>query len=302
MRPSIDSNVNRITGAIRYKPFRNLTLRTEYTKERRERERNHAEAWHLPDVTTRDIFTLSLYSRVLKKAKLSAKYVYQKTNQGNDNSVIHYEPQHSNQGILSLSWTPFPWMTALLNYNITKDKTDGLQIRDYYGAVVGSANDRERLKERLFGSVTFQLTEKLSLSPSYTYLYDEIEQDLVYDAWISGNLVDDGVKDKSKVQNYAVNVMYVPANNLSINAMLNYTKSSGEFHPGISEALNPGSVALFSEVRKEEITCELEGTYNFRNGWNVGLIYRYTDYDDESFDNPETGDCSSTMMMISKKW
>lgn len=305
VRPSIDTKVARLTGLMRYKPYRGVTLKGEYKHVRKEREETDAAAWNLPDSTNRNIGSLSLYWRIFNKAKLTAKWRYERISQETDDTrvVLNVEPEQINQGIVSLSWTARPWITALFNYNITRDKTDTLQILDDHGAVVSQADDRARLNQRIFGSVTFQLANEFSVTPSYTYVSRKTKQDLVYDSLSPQDLiVDEDIEDKSEVHSYSLNAAYVPIENLRLNMLVTYVESRGEFYPKTSEALNPITIAQFSEVSKDELTCELEGMYECKNGWGVGLRFKYTDYDDNSFDNPESGQHTSTMMMVSKKW
>lgn len=299
VKPSISSIIDQITETIRYKPFRGFTLKGEYTH--KEKDRKNADEWSLPTLTTYDIYTLSTYSKISKHTKLTVKYIYQNINQKEDtiisDDISDIEPEHSNQGIVSLSWTPLHWLSAFLRYDKTEDTTHNLQILD----TSDGNHFRESLEDSLCGSITFCLREDISLTPTYTYMHTKINQDLVYSG-TSYEIVDEAVENTDKAHNYALNLSYRPKDNLSLSATIDYTKSYGMFYSTDATATESVSIASFSEVEVEELTYSLEGTYEFKNGWGLGLEYSYTDLEDDSYDGSESGDYHSTLMMLSKKW
>ncbi len=303
-RSPISSKSTKVTGAVRYRPRNGLTLNAEYIQERKDRKDRNAEEWYLPKSLDSDTYSLSVASRILSSLKLRAKYLYREMDQETQGPAMGIVPSSSNEGTVSLTWTPARRVCALLHYHIAEDKKDDLEMVDSTGTVVNGADKRKKSMERLFGSVTFGLSENLSLTPSYTYIDGRIDQDLVYGGpWPpTAPVVDEGVENQSKGHHYAMNIIYSPMKNLDLGAQVSYTKSHEWFCPKNSDALNPISIASFSEVETKELTCEFEGTYEFKNQCSLSLSYRYTDLNDDSSDNPESGTYHLTQIMISKRW
>jgi hypothetical protein len=294
VKPSISSNVDKLSSTVRYRPINRLTLNAEYIYERTERD--NADEWKIARVTTRDILSFSLNTSIIKKLTLRAKYTHQEA----DAPAYNNQPDSSDEGKVSLSWSPLKWTYALLSYSIMKENRDNIYYIDE--GVQVTANNRERRLDRLLGSISFIVFDNLTITTSYYYLRNKTEQDLLYDntGLNPGYHTDSGVLYKDSSHTYAANVNYIPKKKINLNADVSYTESKGNFYPG-----NPLSATSLSEsetnVKIRETNCVVRGDYEFKKGWGLGVKYNYVDYND-LLNNSNDGILHVLLVTISKKW
>jgi opacity protein-like surface antigen len=192
-------------------------------------------------------------------------------------------------------------VVTFLSYNVAREKRDG-------SFSTTEADSRDVRRDRVTGSLTLLLTERLSLTTAYSYLHNEIEQDIFY-----GNIADPDnpfadpdVRYRDTAHNYMAGLHLMPEENLSLNAEVSHTRSNGDFRAGNPVALDPIDIASLSEVRLRETEYSLSGDYRLKSGWGFGLVYRYSDFDNrlENPLNPTTFDGSAhiALVTVSKKW
>lgn len=303
VRPSINYTKNRFKGSVRYKPLRGLALRTDYTWKRKEIDDRNALDWHLPSATTDNIYDIGGTWRALKNLKIKARYLYENTDHEVRGPVVNIDPETTHQGILSCTWLPVDRLTLLINYNLTRETTDELQILDSHGEVISDVRDAETTKQRALASATYWLSEKLSLTGSYAYLDTEVTQDLAYDAWAPAEpFADNGARSESKAHCYSTSLMYAVTSQLNVSAMVDYTESKGRFSSELDNFLDPDSITVYSRADADEWNYSLKGLYELENGWEVEMGVRYSDLDDDSYDNPAEGDVFSSQLQLSKRW
>jgi hypothetical protein len=289
VKPSISSNIDLLSSTVRYRPFNRVTLNAEYIYERTERD--NADEWNLPRVTDRNILSFSVITSIIKKLNLRAKYTHQEV----DSPAYNNQPDSSDEGKISLSWSPLNWASALLSYSIKKENRDNIYYIDEEVPV--TANNRERWLDRLLGSISFIVLDNLTITTSYYYLSNKTEQDLLYN---NTDLdpsyhIDYGVLYKDSSHTYAANVNYIPKKNINLNADVSYTESRGNFYPG-----DPLSLSL-SDLKIRETDCVLRGDYEFKKGWGLEVKYNYVDYND-LLNNSNDGTLHVLLVTISKKW
>ncbi|MCJ7600512.1 MAG: hypothetical protein MUO63_03310 [Desulfobulbaceae bacterium] len=304
VRHSVEPTIDRLTTALRYRPFSGLNIKAEYTRKSKEISDENAQDWHLPTETINNIYQIGLYGRAFKKVKVTARYIHTDTDHDSEGPMVNIEPERSDQGILSLTWMPATWVIGIFSADVTSLTTDNLQILDYSGQTVGEASNADSLNQRLMESLTFSLTEKLSLTESYTYMKSKVNQDLVYQAFPPGStpFVDQNVLNENEAQSLSLTTTYLASKKLTLSALFDYTISEGGFYPSTTEALTPESIAIFSKSHMKEMAYGAEGRYEFDNGLGLDLRCRYAKFEDESFDSPETGNYFTTLLLISKKW
>jgi hypothetical protein len=118
-------------------------------------------------------------------------------------------------------------------------------------------------------------------------------------------VVDPGVPYKDTAQNYALDITYVPKNSISFGGGISYTVSRGTFFPSSPDFIEPVSIASFSDLKIHETACSLFGEYKFKNGFVLGVRYRYSnikDVLDNSNDDVQDGTAHIIMATISKRW
>jgi hypothetical protein len=64
--------------------------------------------------------------------------------------------------------------------------------------------------------------------------------------------------------------------------------------------LNTAEIAQFSGSSTEEVNVRFDIDHDLGAGWGLGLGLRYTDWQDDSFDNPSDGEFMGGLLKISK--
>ena len=296
IKPSISSTVDMLSGTVRYRPIKRLTLNAEYIHERTDRD--NSDEWKVSKVTVRDAVSLSVSTRIIEKMNLRAKYTHQEV----DAPAYNIQPNSSDEGKVSLSWSPLKWATGILSYSITKEKREDIYYIDLMGSQIPAEN-REGLRNRLLGSITFIVSNNLSITPSYAYMRNKIAQDLVYDNTLSdpGYHTDSNVLYKDEAHVYAVNLNYLPGKNINLNADVSHIESKGKFSPGgiISTVTSPSESEANAKIRETSYTVKAD--YEIIKGWGVGIKYNYLNYNDLLSDSND-GTLHTILATISKRW
>lgn len=299
VKNSISSATDMLSTTARYRPFSGLTLRGEYSYEHIRRQDN--DEWEIPDSTVKNTASLSADLRIMRTLKLSAKY----TNKNITGPAYNTDPDHSNEGKISLSWVPLPQISTLLSYNITREKSSALHYLDGDGDIIPGAENRDVKKDWLLGSVTFLILKDLSLTTSYAYIHNRTQQDITYSDTSGTLFVDSYVPYKDTAHNYALDLNYLPKNNITFGAGVSHTISNGTFYPDDTNLTQPVSIASFSELKTKETVYSASVEYRFKRGFATGIQYRYSTLDD-ALDNPyddvKDGRAQIILLTLSKKW
>ncbi len=295
------SSVNDIfSGIVRYRPIKGLALRGEYSYENTRRK--DAADWTLPDSTQKNTVALSADLRVIKGLNLKAKYTHKDIN----NPSTNMQPDHSDEGKVSISWIPLPKINALVTYSIAKEKRNGLLFLDELQNPISGPEKRDVTRESLLGNITFLVLKDLSLTASYANMHNKVQQDIAYN--IDGILppgYDSMVPYKNTAHNYGLDVSYIPKKNMTFNAGVSHTIASGKFYPSDVNLVQPVSIASFSELKTRETAYSASGEYQFNGGITAGIQYRYNTFKDlldNIYDDANDGRSSIILLTISKKW
>jgi predicted porin len=304
IRPAISAVTDTVSATGRFRVTSGITVRAEFSYDNIDRE--DAEKWFLPGSTTKMTASLSTDVRVARNAKLMAKYIHQFV----DNPATNIEPNHSDEGRVSFAWVPFPALSTLVSYRIVNEKRNDLQFVEQdpvSGSVLvaGSPDSRDAFRHRFLGSVTYLLLKDLSLTASYSYIHNKVKEDLAYTDLSDNLLFDHRVPESDTTNNYSFDVNYMPSNNISLAAGVNYTVSSGGFIPSDVNLVQPVSIASFSELKTRETGYSASAEYRFKNGFSAGLRYRYSVFDDvlnNPYDDLNDGSAHIVLLTLSKKW
>jgi predicted porin len=287
---SISAISDAVSGTVRYRPFKGVMLKADYTYE--DIRRNDVEDWFtIPESTQRQKLSLSADVRITSGLKLRAKYTHKDIN----NPATNIEPDHSDEGLLTLSWMPLPGLNTYISYAIKEEKRNTVDFVNYVTDEVETANNRKVHDDRIIGTVSYVLLRNLSLTASYAYIHNRVRQDIRLSPddpalWIGQ------VPYKTSDHNYSFDVHYSPKSFISLDAGISYTLSHGTFY---------NSLASFSELKTREITYSASGEYQFKGGFSAGLQYRYSTLKD-LLDNPyngiDDGRVSIALLTLSKKW
>lgn len=295
IRQSISSEVDTVSGSVRYRLIKGVTLNLGYLY--KETDRSDTGEWAVPETTTEQAVTVAATARVSSNLKIKGRYKHRDI----DNPAYNTQPEQSDSGIISVSWTPWSRVVAFAGYDIIRESRDG----DF---TTTEAQSRDVKRDRVTGSLTFLITEYLSLTTSYSYLHNEIEQDIFY-----GNISapaspfeDPGVSYRDTAHNYTAGLHLMPEKDLSLSAEVSHTRSRGDFRPGNPVALDPVDIASLSNVRIRQTEYSLSGDYHLKSGWGFGILYRFCDFDNrlDNTLNPTMFDGSAhiALVTVSKKW
>ncbi len=294
VKPSISSISKTLSGTVRYRPSNRLTLKAKYSND--DIRRKDADEWDIPDRTTTNSASVSADMRIKRNLKLKAGYTHKSIN----NPSTNVEPDSTDEGNVSASWIPLTWINTLLSYNIKDENRNELHFAD-----TEEAGNRDVKKHRMLGSVTFLVLKDTSITTSYAYIDNTTKQDIVYHDNPGNPNIDPYVPYDATAHNFAIDIMYVPHNRVSINAGLNHTRSKANFHPDDINLTQPVSISSFSELKTEETVYSVSGEYRFRNSFLSGLEYRYSDLDDlldKPDDDVEDGRAHVLLLTLSKEW
>jgi hypothetical protein len=294
VRPSISSQTNTVSVTGRYRPVKKVTLRARYTYD--DIQRRKADPWGIPDSTQKHIASLSADVRVIKGLKLKAAYAYKNIR----NPAYNIDPDHSNEGKLSVTWIPFPRLNTLLSYSIVEGERDHLHYTGFT-----EAEDRDVKRERLFGSVTLHARKNLSCTASYAYIHNKVRQDIVYHDTDGDPLVDPSVAYNDTAHNYAAVISYIPHDDISLNAGISHTSGKGHFSVADPNLTQPVPVDSFSRLKIRETVLSTSGEYRLKKGFSTGVQYRYSNYSDvldNQHDDTEDGTAHIIVLTVTKKW
>ncbi len=294
VEPAISSASDRVTGVVRYRPLSGVYLKAEYTYE--DIRRDVSPEWDVPKNTQKNAASLTADIRLIRGLDFRARY----THKFNNDPAYNTEPDRSDEGRVSVTWLPLSRLNATLTYSIVSERRDDLIFTD-----APNANNRDVSRNNLMGSVTYLLLKDLSVTASYAYMHDKTRQDIAYQDLLGVSHVDPFVPSKDLVHSYGLDLNYIPANNITINAGVSYTLSSGAFYPSDPDLLQPISIASFSQLKTRDILCFLSGEYRFKGGWAAGFQYRFSDFNDvldNPFDDVADGKAHIIVVTLSKRW
>jgi Putative outer membrane beta-barrel porin, MtrB/PioB len=298
--PSISSITDTASTTVRYRPFSRLTLRAEYDYDHIRRQNaqdwvlSEVYGWHIPEKTSHNTASLSADMRITGNLNLRAGYAHKHV----VNPAYNTDPDHSDEGHATISWTPLQRITTFVTYSIAKEERDDLLT--LIGNSTVDPKNRDVHRDRVMGAVTYLATENFSVTGSYTYIHDKIRQDIVM-----GDQLEPSVPDTDLAHSYGLTMNYIPNDRINLSAGVSYTLSSGAFSLTDPSLLQPISVASLSALKTRETDCSLSAEYNFRKGFSAGVRYRYIDFNDvldNPWDDVQDGRAHIALLTISKQW
>jgi predicted porin len=292
IRPSISSSTDTVSGNvrfgnIRYSIFKPLSINLGYAYKQisRENVENSVRDWDVPEETSESTVSFSARARLPMNLKMKINYRHIDINDPGGN----VEPDRSDGGVVSLTWTPITKATAFLSYGTTWEERKDLSNID--------VNNKDTSRQKLASSLSYLLKEDLSLTVGYAWFNNNTEQDVLYGDDFQTSpptpLLDEGVKYEDTADNYSVNISYIPRERIIMSAGGSWTRSSGEFSP---DSFN---VASLSEIDNTETVYSASGEYGFKNGLNLAVRYTYSDVENSE---TQSGTAQTVLMTASSKW
>lgn len=307
----ISSVSDMYSASVRFRALPNITLRGEINLEDIRRENN--EEWNTPDSTEKINMILSSDMKLHKNLKLKLRYTHKNVN----DPAHNIEPDNSDEIYASLSWNPVRNLTTFFSYSNRHDSRDSLHYlyaisSIEYEAVVGG---RKVDDERLTGVVNYMLLNNLSITGSYAFGRTTTSQDIMYacsttpapsscSAAPAGTpFADPMVPFRTVVQTFGLDLTYQPISQLTLNGGVSHTTAQGRFSP--SSLMGQNIIADFSELKTRETAVYASGEYRFKQGFALGLQYKYTELEDAAnniYDDVMDGKAHVAFLTLSKRW
>jgi hypothetical protein len=270
IRNSVSYDVDSVSASVRYRLRRGAFVLLTYGYEEKERERN--EEWSLPRRTREHALSLAGKVRLSRALKLRTSLSYRAV----DNPAYNTEPDDEYAASAGLSWKPLSGVSTYVGYRWRLEKRDTVSYES------GSTGDDRRVRrDTVRASITATPLEKLVVHASYSYLENDVEQDLAF-----GTTVEEGVEYEGLAHNYALSLAYTPRERLYVNTGVRHTRSRGNFAP------DPHNLADLSAFKIHETEYRASGSYRLPSGWGAGCDFRFTEFENvaENPDNPELSD------------
>jgi hypothetical protein len=281
---------------MRFSLIPKTNLNFKYSQKIKKVDEQSSLDWSNPPKTTKDEYEFRFSNWVIPKVRATAKINHIRVATELDTNSINNEPDQTNQFNLGVTWLVSPKIMAYANSFVAREETEGNQL----SGVTGGANVAEALRQQHLLSLSFNINDQLTLSPTYTYISDEQGRDIIWEG-----MVDSNYTNELEAHNYALHMMYLPAKEIQLNGSLDFTTTDGSYDPtspftGTSGTIDTAEIAQFSQSTTDEINLRLDADYDIGKGWGVGLDLRYTDWQDDSFDNPSEGDFIAGLLKITK--
>lgn len=293
VRDAISSTSDSISGIVRYRPLKGLTLRAEYTFENIRRD--FADLWGLPSSTEKGSLSISADMRVHRTVNIKARYTHKEV----DGPAYSYEPERADEGRISIAWNPLQRVNAFAGYMISKERRN-----DIFFTNTNSLGSRDVQRDRIIGNLTFLIIDNLSLTTSYSYIQNRTTQDITMQTLSpsSGPLKDSMVPYKDVGRIYGLDVNYEPREDVTLSGGINYTISRGIFYPSLSGFSDTQDL---SELKVREVVYSFNGEYRIKERVSLGLKYRYTtirDIVDNPNDDISNGRVHIILLTLTKRW
>ncbi len=294
--PGVESETDTATLGLRFSLIPKTNLNLKYTKKITKVEEQSSLDWSNPPKTTKDEYELGVSNWVIPKLRATAKLIHTRVATELELASINNEPDQTNQFNLGLTWSVSPKIVVFGSSYVAREETESNRMS---GAIT-NAGTAEALRQLHLISLAYMVNDKFSLSPTYTYISDEQGRDIVWDGMVDANYT-----NKQEAHSYALNMMFLPTKKANINCSIDYTTTDGSYDPtspftGISGTIDTIEIAQFSQSSTEEINVRFDADYDIGKGWGIGLDLRYTDWQDDSFDNPSEGEFMGGLLKISK--
>ncbi len=305
--PGVESKTDTASLRMRYSLIPKTNVSLQYTNQIKKVEDQSAENWARPPKQTRNIYEVGFTNWAIPKVRITGKYrnTNLDTDLGNEALIepVNNDPDHRNYFNLGLAWSITPSISAFLSGDATKDDTSHNRM----SGGVSNSGDGSALNQQYMASVSFSLSDKVTITPTYTYMKWEQWRDLAWETNFGAAVIDKDYWDRQRAHNLAVNFMVLPTKRLSFNGSADYTISRGYYYPSSPVTLgslifNTDKIAYISVLKTEEYNVRLDSSYALGRGWGLGLDLRYTVWRDDSSDNPSDGTFAGGLVKISKQF
>jgi outer membrane receptor protein involved in Fe transport len=303
VRDSIASSRDVLSATVRYRATDRLTLRGEYVNENIDRTTgtqgatlppppvNAPAFWDVPANTTKNTAKIALAYRIMNKLNFRADYSYMKV----DNPAYDTDPNKAQTARASLTWSPSTWVNTLLSYSTVHETRDELDA-----PLAGGSRDATR--NQGLASVTFVVGSRASITASYAYFLNKVDQTITFEDGTGAFSLEPGVpyQDVANVGSLALTYAPVDRVNLTASASRSYTRGNFSLM-GTSTVTNVGGIAELSNMKVVDSVYAAGIEMQLGKSLGSEIRYQYRKYEDQ-IDSSQDGTENSLLATLSMKW
>ena len=303
VRDAISSTRDVITGAIRYRATDRLTLKGEYVFDTIDRSTGvqgtflpvpppDAQAfWDLPDRTTKGTARIDITYRVMNRLTFRGDYAYLWV----DNPAYDTDPNRSQSGQASLTWTPATRINTLLSYSTVRESRNDLDA-----PLAGGS--REVRRGQGLASVTFLVGSRSSITASYAYFKNNVNQTITFQDGTGALSLEPGIPYADVSNTVSLALTYSPIDRMNITASGSRSYCRGNFSLiGTSSVTNVGGIPELSNMKVVDSTFAAGVGMELGRNMEGEVSYQYQQYDDK-IDSTQDGTFATLLATLSMKW
>lgn len=309
IKAGVEGSTETYAAFVRYRPMKAVTLKGQYSIEHRERDLDSALAWHLAE--EKDINTLDagVSWRPRHEARVRVNYRLSDADvePGLVPEIFNNDPERTHQVTADISYAPQATTTILIAALLKEDTADNLSalyhnFRTFNFVPVSAsgveATSYDAFWQRYLASITHACTPHLSVTASY--VYSSMDTDRDFSAVEGMSIVDTGYNNTQGYHAISLSSSWQVTERLSLDPAIDYTIATGDYtltDTTLNDFLPLGDMAM---ADTKEWGVRLDGGYELGQGWKAGVVFRYVEFIDKSFDNPATGDMYGALFKMTK--
>jgi hypothetical protein len=303
VRDAISSTRDVMTSTLRYRANDRLTIKGDYVLDTINRSvgvpgtflpappPNTEAFWDLPDRTTKGTARIALTYRLMNKLTARADYAYMTV----DNPAYDTDPNRAQTAKASLTWVPATRINTLLSYSTVRESRDDLDA-----PLAGGSRDVRRSQG--LASVTFVVGSRSSITASYAYYQNKINQTLTLQDGTGAYSIESGVPYFDVSQMGSLALTYSPIDRLNLTASGSRSYSRGNFSlTGTSSVTNVGGISELSNMNVIDNVFAVGAGMELGRNMDGEIRYQYQKYDDR-IDSSQDGTFASLLATLSMKW
>ncbi|HWR73140.1 MAG TPA: hypothetical protein VN604_08210 [Nitrospirota bacterium] len=301
VRDSLTVERDTITGTARYRASEDLSFKAEYDVEAYQRKTGifgtnlpappaGAPAfWDLPKETTKGSAKLGVVYRLLRTILVRADYRRLSV----DNPAYDTDPDSGDYAKTTVTWTPSPVMNFAVGYN------GGWEERDYQDLAL-PGRKREASREQAIGSMTFIIAKRSSITATYSYFKNKVEQGIVFDNGTTTGGLERDAPYTDKSQSASLAVTHSPMDGVTLALEGKWSAAKGSFTlPGAVTGSNGITELSDIKLSDNEVAAEIDVQLTKLLGYQVR--YQRQEWDDK-LDNSQDGTAETLLASLSLRW
>jgi hypothetical protein len=291
VRNAISYTKDIMTGLIRYRATKDLTLRGEFGYENLQRDWGTA-TWALDEKVTRTMGRLGATYRLTNRIMLRGDISRQSATVP-ANSVDNTYPETSDQARVALTWVPKSWFTMLLSGGTVREERDNL--------AAPFTDKRTSERNRFLSLFTFQAGKSTSITPGYSFFQNKQTGPIAYTDDINNAITaETGVPyaDVSHVASLAVSHAMTDSMIFTVDVAKSWSRGSWQ-----SSGVVAGSsgIADLTNLRLVETIAEADLGVRVTKYLGYDLRYQIRRLDDK-LDDTQDGTNQIALATLTLKW